>query len=78
MGGWGAGQGEIFSLLTLRKAHFGGYLMHSDVHSVQRMLQGCATDSLSVFSDRLQFMVGLSPLAMNSKAGLPRFSQQNA
>ena len=42
------------SLLTLEKAHFGRYLMHSDVlilklcFAVHRMLQGCAP-ILSVF-----------------------------
>jgi len=40
---------ENCSLLTLEKAHFGGYLMHFDVlvkswFAVHRMLQGCATD----------------------------------
>ena len=39
--GWGLGRGlcpapspENFSLLTLGKAHFGGYLTHSDVEVV--------------------------------------------
>jgi len=51
-GVWG-GSPENFSLLTLEKAHFGGYPMHSDVlilklwFAVHRMLQGCATDSVS-------------------------------
>jgi len=30
-GDGGAPSPEIFSLLTLKKAHFGGYLVHSDV-----------------------------------------------
>ena len=44
---------ENFSLITLEKAHIGGYLMHSDVLilklciAVHRMQQGCATDSVS-------------------------------
>jgi len=52
--GWGLGSPpENFSLLTLQKAHFGGYLMHSDVlilklrFAVHRMLQGCATNYVS-------------------------------
>jgi len=55
---WGGGRGcapspEKFSLLTSKKAHFGGYLMHSDVlilklrFAVHVMLKGCATDSVS-------------------------------
>ena len=52
---WGAEGGGIFhySLLTLEKAHFGGYLMHFDIliltlcFAVHRMLQGCVTDSVS-------------------------------
>jgi len=45
---------ENFSLLTLKKAHFGGYLMNSDVpilklwFAMHRMLQDCATDSVSI------------------------------
>ena len=70
--GKGSGRGlcpENFSLLTLEKVHFGGYLMHSDIlilklwFAVYRMLQGCVTDSVNFFSDRLQFMRGLSPIA---------------
>jgi len=51
----GVGVGCNFSLLTLEKAHFGGYLMHSDVlilklwFAVHRILQGCATDSVNFF-----------------------------
>ena len=71
--GWGLGgcapSPENFSFLTLEKAHFGGYLMHFDVlilkllFAVHRMLQGCASDSVSFFSDRLQFVGRLSPLS---------------
>ena len=75
--GEGLGRGcvpsqENFLLLTLEKAHFGEHL-HSDVlvlklwFGVQRMVQGCATDSVSFSPDRLQFMVGLSPLVINYK-----------
>ena len=64
-----------FSLLTLEKAHFGGYLMHSDVlilklwFAVHRMLEGSATDSVSFsltgqfFSVRAISWGGLAPLA---------------
>jgi len=51
--GRGAPSPEKFSLLTLEKAHFGGYLMHFDIliltlcFAVHRMLQGCVTDSVS-------------------------------
>ena len=75
-GVWGGGcapSPENFSLPTLDKAHFGGYLMHSDVlilklwFAVHRMLQGCATDC-QFFFDRLRFIHGdgtgrLSPLS---------------
>ena len=54
---WGgcAPSPENFSLLTLEKVHFGGYLMHSDVlilklwFAVHRMLHGSATNYVSVF-----------------------------
>ena len=59
--GWVLGGGcvpspENFSLLTLEKAHFGGYLMHSDVlilkswFAVHRMRQGCATNHVSFYT----------------------------
>jgi len=67
-GAWGRGcapSPENFSLLTLEKAHFGGYLMHFEV------VVCCAQDAARLcdrsdqfcqfFSDRLQFMGGLSP-----------------
>ena len=63
---------ENFSLLTLEKAHFGRYLMHSDVlvlklwFAVHRMLQSCATNYVS-FSltgcGSFMGMGGLAPLA---------------
>ena len=63
------GKAEHFLLLTFEKAHFGdGYLMYSDVlilelwFAVHRMLQGCAaTNSVSFFSNRLQFTGSLAP-----------------
>jgi len=55
-------------LLTLEKAHFGGYLTHSDVlilklwFAVHRMLHGCATDSVN-FSPTGCSSWGLAPLS---------------
>ena len=77
VGGWGAGKGVSSSLpgggnslLTLEKAHFGGYLTHSDVEVVVC----CAQDAARLcdrfcqfFSDRLQFM-GLSSLSPDRSA----------
>ena len=47
---------ENFSLFTLEKVHFGGYLKHSGILimklwiAVDRMLHGCGTDSVSFSS----------------------------
>ena len=69
--GWclGAPSPENFSLFTLEKAHFGGCLMHSDVlilklcFAVHRMLQGCATDSVSFSLTGCSSWGRLSPLS---------------
>ena len=51
--GYCAPSPEHLSLLILEKVHFGGYMKHSGVlmlklwFAVHRILQGCATDSVS-------------------------------
>jgi len=67
----GAGVGSLF---TLEKAHFGTYLgqMHSDVlvlklcFAEHRMLQGCATDSVSFSLTGCSSWGGLAPLTPDS------------
>ena len=57
---------ENFSLLTPEKEHFGGYLMHSDVlnlklwFAVHRILQGCATDSVTFSTSRIKLSLNLT------------------
>ena len=76
-----------FSLLTLEKAHFGGYLIHFDVlllklwFDVHRMLQGCATDSVSLSPTNCSSWGPLAPDKLRprlspfySHAGLPSLS----
>ena len=79
-GFWGGGCSENFSLFSLEKAHFGGYLIPSDVlilkswFAVHRMLQGCAANSVNFFPTGCSLW-GLSPIAPDKlRPCLPPFS----
>ena len=63
-------------LITPEKAHFGGYLMHSDVlilklwFSVHRILQDCVTDSVSFLRQDAVYG-GVAPIAPDPPMSVP-------